>query len=180
MDIYLQSRVGIDGIALLERWIEPTLDLLLRLQRNPHLLDYKFRQQVMFIMEMKCAMAKTSKNSDNAKTSGFIQVRWCNVSLTAEDAQKITDTPNDDETVLMAIGSLILEGYSFSAKPTSEGASIQVTLICQNTESVNYAVGLSAYARDLRTALLVLVYKHFEILDGVYSAADSPTGPLFG
>lgn len=118
-------------------------------------------------------MARKRKTNANGNTNTE-RVKWCNIRIEIEHEAIISERGIDDLTLLAAILECVREGYTFGFKPSADGEGFMAYFIAPSDDHVNRGMGLAAFAGNERDAMLGLIFKHFEIADGVWPReADS-------
>lgn len=122
-------------------------------------------------------MPRAKKDTANAKSAGNksykSNVSWINISLTDSDADNITGVSYDADNVASQLVGLCLEGYSIGVKPTADadGWMAYLTGIAADNDAVT--VGVAGYSDTPIDAIISLLYKFHDKLDGVLNAPAS-------
>jgi hypothetical protein len=100
-----------------------------------------------------------------AKKQSIAVSRWVNIPLGEDDKDAIAAADMSVEDIMLAIASMVYTGYRFSVTWDDYSSAIQVSLVCGDSTSPNYEMGMSARHPDFDMALFTLWYKH-QILTG--------------
>jgi hypothetical protein len=98
-------------------------------------------------------------------------VRWLNFTLTSEDYSALEQSTADIELLACNLIQLVVRGIRVSVKYDSARKSYNVCLIRPSDRDDGGLYGLSAYAPDLRDALLSALYKFDVLLRGDFANA---------
>ncbi len=130
-----------------------------------HLID-KFKRDMN-------VMPKT-KSSTN---SGTIQnnVKWANANLSSEHQHEILEIVDSKSDPMEYLLRCVADGCSFSVKWRDDKADFLAYLFEPDVDNPKQSYGLSAYATDLRTSLIVLCFKHDVICGGYAGNAVTET-----
>lgn len=117
------------------------------------------------------------KANENGKFEfkGFVNIR-----LSEEHKQAIGALGGNLAQSMQELCGLIYTGYKVAIAYDRFSGAIQVTLTCQDVASTNYGYAISSRHPDIATAIASVLFKHFDIADGVWSSvADTPTGSMW-
>lgn len=123
-------------------------------------------------------MARKRKSDANGNTNTE-RVKWCNIRIEVEHEAIISERGIDDVTLLAAILECVREGYTFGFKPASDGDGFMAYFVAPPGDNVNRGLGLAAFAGNERDAMLALIFKHYEIADGVWPREEVSEGRRF-
>lgn len=119
----------------------------------------------------------------NQESNGWIG--FADIPLSDEDAAEIAlfvENPDDDPAEFLA--DVLQDGYKVTFASMNEGSTVVATLTGKAQANVNCGYSLSAFAPDLRAAIVVLWYKHVKLAQrGSWAAVGAANGrsrPLFG
>lgn len=122
-------------------------------------------------------MAKKQRDVGATKTTaqhGFTPITWTNCNLTDDDIARIDAWAVSDSDIFTAISGMVGEGYTFTIKRSPDGESVMAVAIGQDPKCVNAGYGLSAFSDTPDSAIKVLLYKHFDVLSGLWGANTPP------
>lgn len=118
------------------------------------------------------SMAKSPKTS--------VTTKWANANITADDEISIIELCNSTEhDPIEYLLSLVADGASFSIKWRDTNSDYLAFLFEPASDLDNTTIGLSAFATDIRTALVVLAYKH-RVICGGYAGNSTKQSSNFG
>jgi len=128
----------------------------------------------------QCDMARSSSSKPVDRPRDNMQTTWVNVNLTSEDKEVLKNAETSSDELAAALVALVLEGYEFRLKPSRKEDSYMAFLFPPDNGHAHSGFALSAFAADPRTALTVLLYKHFEVLGTDWTRNVSTSGDNFG
>jgi len=134
-----------------------------------YLID-KFRRDLHVMPK-----AKSSINSGSNQNN----VRWANANLSAENSQEILEIVDSKTDPMEYLLRQVANGCSFSVKWRVDKSDYLAYLFEPDVDNNKQSYGLSAYATDLRTALIVLCFKHDVLLSG-YAGNGATETTTFG
>lgn len=132
-----------------------------------------------FIQEAE-TMAKTPKVMATAESNkGFTE--FVNFSPPEDTAELLEEHFRTPEPVWDALSLLLTTGYRVGFSYNAHTGSIICSVTCRNDESVNKGKTMTSFAGDWYDSLRVALLKHFILLKGDWTIAESPAHrPLFG
>jgi hypothetical protein len=147
---------------------------------------YDLLKECKHIMSRRKVENGSVKHPGSNTGGGFGQsakFRWNNVRFTADDVEYLNASSATLEQLAASLLGLVDDGYGFSAKPSSEGKSVVVSLNRPSVVNPGVINGVSAFAPNVRDGLLALLYKFDHYLGGELTD-DSEFGavekPRFG
>lgn len=103
---------------------------------------------------------------------------FVNIPLDDQAKDAIANSQMDDQALMGDLSSLLLTGYRIGMQWEDYSQAVQVTLTCRDEGSTNYGFAISSRHPDPRTALISVLYKHFEITEGDWSGIrQAPPAP---
>lgn len=105
---------------------------------------------------------------------------WINVNLTADDKELIENAETTDDQLFGGLLALALGDYEVRLKHQPDKGQYVAFLFPVGDDHPHRGAALSAFAQDPRTALLVLEYKHFEVLGEVWPVGLENSSGTFG
>jgi len=108
----------------------------------------------------------------------FNPSRWVACELSASDKKHLKTVEVSFEQLLTGLSRLIDDGYRLSMGFETKNDAVGVYLTAPKDPTVNYTMCLSARAPTLEKALVVLSYKHFEMLKGDWSGHVDKSGAI--
>lgn len=103
--------------------------------------------------------ANDNGSNNRSSAGGGTQWKWGNCKLSDEDIATLERDQSTVEylaTCLVALGS---DGFGFTCKPVDKGESYCCTIFRPDYPSVGTTVGVSAFAGNIRDAILTCLYK---------------------
>lgn len=101
-------------------------------------------------------------------------LKWVNISLTEGDKREIGALKVTPEQLLAWIGSMVYQGYKFSASWDDRSQACQVAVIGASKDIPDYGFALSSRHPDADGALLSLWFKFTMLCQGGLAAQYSP------
>lgn len=86
----------------------------------------------------------------------------------------------DVSMVLEAVEQVVSDGYKISLRRDSNSEGVTATLTCHSQESDNYGHAMSAFAGDVVSALGVVVFKHYRVVDEEWGVEEKAGADAFG
>lgn len=129
-----------------------------------------------------CNMARGKKGQNGAaeRRSGA-SVWFVNVAVSVNDEGKIADFLPSADAVYDAMVEVMTSGYRVGFNYDMSRDAVICSLTCRDDKSPNNGGVLNAFAGDWFTALRVVLYKHYVILNEVWNETDAAASrPLFG
>lgn len=105
---------------------------------------------------------------------------YANITIPQSEESKVVKFIADDKAVYERYTVILRDGYKIAFQSHEEEESIKITATCYDPDDPNYGMALSAYAHDWYTALAVLLYKHFEVSDTVWTDYQAPDKRAWG
>jgi len=91
--------------------------------------------------------------------------------LTTEDKHRLGQREFDPGRVFDQIHSLVEVGYKFSVSLQSDKTSYIASLYDRDAESKTNGYTLTGRGRSVPNAIDALLYKHYDLLDGIWPAS---------
>jgi plasmid maintenance system killer protein len=108
----------------------------------------------------------------------FSPTRWVSCELADSDKRHLKTLEVDWSTIMGSIERLISDGYRLSLGYEEKNDCVGVYLTAPKDTVPGFSVSLSARGPDVQRALLVLNYKHFEMLGGDWSGKVDTRGEI--
>lgn len=108
------------------------------------------------------------------------ETTWVHVDLTPDQKGEYKAWDLEEVDMWVLWGSYLAQGYKTNEVYIASSSSYQASLICRDDDSVNSGMGVSAYARELRDAVRVVLYKAEVILPPKWGDYKSPGGDDIG
>lgn len=89
--------------------------------------------------------------------------RFVDVKLTAEQRVEFMGETYTDGELVASLQTLADEGYRVGVTWAGEQQAYTVSLTCRDPESVNNGLCMTSFARELRVALGLMLFKHYEV-----------------
>lgn len=99
----------------------------------------------------------------------FPKTVWVECDLGEDHKKHLKSLKVTAEKTMQGLDSLVVEGYKLSMSFETKNDCVGVYLTQPKPEGQEYTVCLSARGPSLDKALMVLLYKHFEMLQGDWS-----------
>lgn len=100
--------------------------------------------------------AKAKKPSDKLR---FEDYRFCRVELTQREKDDLREDYLPHMTPLVVLMDLALPGYKFTYSVSDDGHTHLASLTCRDASDPNAGLTITARAKDVSSAILVLGYK---------------------
>lgn len=108
-------------------------------------------------------------------------VWFVNVAVAVADEGKIADFLPTADAVYDGMMELMMAGYRIGFNYDMQRDAVIASLTCRDDKSANHNGVLNAFAGDWFTALRVVMYKHYVILNEDWTAAETGAArPAFG
>lgn len=115
---------------------------------------------------------KAGQGSASAAMPRFVDVR-----LTAEQRSAFLDTTYTDAELVSSLQTLADEGYRVGVTWAGEQQAYTVSLTCREPDDPNNGLCMTSFARELRVALGLMVFKHYEVAERLWlKASESDVG----
>jgi hypothetical protein len=114
-------------------------------------------------------------NREKATWQGFVDI-----PMTAHQKEAFKAVEMDAEDFERTLEDFIGEGYKVSVTYQRKQGSFQVAATAQWAGMPNAGYTTSAWAKDVFTALRLLLYKHYDMCGGDWAAGDSSGDEAFG
>lgn len=112
----------------------------------------------------------------SSRTGGDAKWVWANCKLSDEDNTNLADSETTLEYLATSIVALGNDGLGVTIKPVDSGESICVTIYRPNFPDAGTTVGVSAFAGNIRDAILACLYKLDTYGGGDFSGFDLESG----
>lgn len=113
------------------------------------------------VLEMEI-MARGGKARGDTVAGGGMP-RFVDVRLTPEQRVEFTRQILSDSEAVEALRRLTDDGYRVGVSWSGDSQSYTVSLTGRDTSSPNNGLCMTSFAKDLRTAVSLAVYKHFYV-----------------
>lgn len=108
----------------------------------------------------------------------FNPSRWVACELSSSDKKHLKAVEISLETIMAGLGRLIDDGYRLSMGYETKNDAVGVYLTAPKDPALEYTMCLSARGPTLERALVVLNYKHFEMLKEDWSGHVDKSGAI--
>lgn len=102
------------------------------------------------------------KQTDNTAT----MPKFVDVKLSQEDKAEFLSLDYDDGFLVTALQSLCDEGYRVGCTWSAETQAYTVSVTCRNSGSPNNGLCMTSFAKNVRQAVGLAVYKHTVLTGG--------------
>lgn len=112
------------------------------------------------LTDMARGNSKAGKAGNTATMPKFVDIK-----LTQEDKADFIRQNYDDKFLVTVLQSLCDDGYRVGCTWDAERQAYTVSLTCRNFESPNSGLCMTSFAKTIRTAVGLAVYKHTVITE---------------
>ena len=121
--------------------------------------------------------AKRDSRSSNKSTKGVsptggTSIRWCNVTLTADQKAMLREKEFDGAKALDTLAYFVETGHKLVITPKNDRGFVSATLLGLHGECPNAGFGVSGEGGTTERAILSLLLK-LDILDGRFAVEDA-------
>lgn len=120
-------------------------------------------------------MPTRTSQKRSGQSRNFPDTLWVKCELKESDKDDLQRRAVDAPELLSALGGIIEQGFKISISYDERSDCVGAYLTAPKEMFAGRVVCLSARAPDMARAVLVLLYKHFEVLHEDWSQ-DLPTG----
>jgi hypothetical protein len=128
----------------------------------------------------RCQIFRETFGMPKKKAREAWETQWVHVDMTPDQKGQYKTWDLEDDDVWELWGSYLAQGYKMNGVYIADSSSYQVSIICRDDDSVNAGMGVSAYAKDLKDAVRVALYKAEVILPPNWSEYKTPGGDDIG
>lgn len=132
---------------------------------------YEFHLDILRELEM----AKKKSVSNNATWRGY-----ANVEINSEHEAAVEDYCRDPQKVWKDLVNEMLAGYKVSVDYVSKDDVFKATLTCNDTESPNSGLSLTAWAETTLDAIGCVLFKHIQIAGRKWELKEAKSNRKFG
>lgn len=132
----------------------------------------------VYLIELEIVMARG--NGRRVVESTYQAPRFVDIRLTAEQKAVFVKTALSDQAVVDAIQGLVADGYRLGLSWASEQHAYYASLTGRSTGTVNDGFVLTSFAADIRTAVRLTLYKHFEVTEGLWGGNEAADREAWG
>jgi hypothetical protein len=116
--------------------------------------------------EMATKAKQTHTKRSKPKKVEFAGYINHNITQAEKDAFEKWCQKESVESTWAMLERLVDSGYKFSTKTDHYGGGVQASLLCDDVKNEDAGLCLVARAPDLYNAILLLMFKHFDLLGG--------------
>ena len=120
------------------------------------------------------------KGKQREAGSSATMPRFVDIKLTAEQRSEFIDTTYTDEELVASLQTLADDGYRVGVAWAGEQQAYTVSLTCRDPENLNNGLCMTSFARELRVALGLMLFKHYEVANVNWSEASGRDTGDFG
>lgn len=117
---------------------------------------------------------KKKSGSGGKSNSGTQYGTFVRIELSAEDKRELAQREFDPGRVFDQLHALVEVGYKFSLALQQDQSSYIASLYDRDDESPTKGYTLTGRGRSVPNAVAALLYKHYDLLDGIWPAANGP------
>lgn len=132
---------------------------------------------VCMLEMMTMARGKSKSGGLDARTG---MPRFIDVRLSAEDREGFREWAPSVVDLVGKLSEFCDAGYRVGASWSGETQAYTVSLTCRNPDDANNGLCMTSFARELRTAVALAVYKHEVIANGVWVSGEERDFGDFG
>lgn len=103
------------------------------------------------------------KGSGNTAYGTFVRIE-----LSTEDKRELAQREFDPDRAFQQLEALVESGFKFSISLQSDQSAYLASLYDRDQESRTVGYTLTGRGRSLPNSIAALLYKHFDLLDGVW------------
>lgn len=120
------------------------------------------------------------KGSSASSADKITMPKFVDIKLSVEQRNDFISQKVSDSQLIADLSALCDEGYRIGCSWSGEQQSYVVSMTCRNTASVNSGLCMSSFAKDIRTAVRLSLYKHRVVADEHWLGEGRDSSEDFG
>lgn len=118
-----------------------------------------------------------ARTKPQAHTNNSVQLSFLDMRLTPEQLSEVDDLKMSAAQAMTALTSAVMSGLSFSFSYNAERKTANAMFADKRPDSAAFGFALSAFSDDCQDALKLLLYKHYNLLNGDWSSVLTKPAP---